>query len=76
MNHDHTQPAMVEPATNPRAGGKAHHRLLMIACCIPMLLIALGLVFAGVVSASFLILAVICTAVMALMMGGMHEGNK
>lgn len=76
MDHDHTQPATARPVTNPRIGGKMRHRLMMIACCIPMLLIALGLVFAGVVSTSFLIFVVICTAMMALMMGGMHGGNK
>lgn len=52
------------------AGG--HSGWLMIACCVPMLLIAGALVATGVVSASFLVFAVVCTAMMALMMRGMH----
>lgn len=70
MNHDHST-----ESNSPNKKGM-NHRLLMIACCIPMLLITLGLVFAGVISASFLIFAAICTAMMALMMSGMHGGNK
>ena len=47
------------------------HGWMMIACCIPMLVIAVALVAAGVVSTSFLVFAVVCTAMMALMMRGM-----
>ena len=45
---------------------------MMIACCIPMLVIAVALVVTGVVSISFLVFAVACTAMMALMMRGMR----
>jgi hypothetical protein len=48
---------------------------MMIACCIPMLVIAIVLVATGVVSASFLIFALACTAMMALMMRGMGHGG-
>ena len=48
---------------------------MMIACCLPMLVIAIGLVAAGVVSAGFLVVSVGCTAMMALMMRGMHGGG-
>ena len=65
MNHDHSK----------QPGGKAHS-LMMIACCIPMLAIAVGLVITGVASASFLIFAVACTLMMAMMMGGMHDNPK
>ncbi len=54
--------------------GKGHGKgrgWMMIACCIPMLVIAVALVAAGVVSTSFLVFAVACTAMMALMMRGM-----
>lgn len=43
---------------------------MMIACCIPMLVIAVALVVTGVVSISFLVFAVACTAMMTLMMRG------
>lgn len=51
------------------------HRLMMIACCIPMFVIAIALVATGVASASFLIVAVACTLMMTLMMGSMHKGG-
>jgi hypothetical protein len=55
--------------------GKAPHRsghgLMMIACCIPMLVIAGILVATGVASPVFLVIAVGCT----LMMGGMGHGG-
>ena len=51
---------------------------MMGACCIPMLAVAGRLVAAGVVSAGFLLVALECPAMMALMMRGMdhraHEG--
>jgi hypothetical protein len=53
---------------------------MMIACCIPMLVIAVLLVATGVASASFLFAVLACTAMMVLMMRGMsgsdtHEHN-
>lgn len=55
--------------------GHGRHGWLMIACCIPMLAIALALVVAGVVSPGLLFVAVACTAMMALMMRGMDHGD-
>jgi hypothetical protein len=54
------------------AGG---HGWMMIACCIPMLLIAVLLVATGVASVSFLGAAIVCTVMMALMMRGMSSGG-
>ena len=57
-------------------GGHGAHGWMMVACCIPMLAVAIGLVVAGVVSAGFLLVALGCTAMMALMMRGMdHSGH-
>jgi len=60
------------PQTEPRPrhthGG---HGWMMIACCIPMLLIAVALVAAGVVSTGFVFGAVLCTVMMMLMMRAM-----
>ena len=50
------------------------HGLMMIACCIPMLVIAVVLVATGVASPGFLVVALGCMAMMALMMRGM-SGN-
>ena len=55
--------------------GHGRHGWLMIACCIPMLAIALALVVTGVVSPGFLFVAVACTAMMALMMRGMGHDD-
>ena len=62
----------------PREHGRhGRHGWMMVACCIPMLAVAIGLVAAGVVSAGFLLVALGCTAMMALMMRGMdHSGRK
>lgn len=73
---------MTDPRDNHRHPSEEHaptghgaHGLMMIACCIPMLVIAIVLVATGVVSASFLIFALACTAMMALMMRGMGHGD-
>ena len=70
--------AMKRPSVNitpaERAGRVllgSHGHLMMIACCVPMLLIAVALVVTGVAGAGFLLVAVMCTAMMALMMGAM-----
>lgn len=74
-----------DPEADPRTshedhagapGGHGGHGWMMIACCIPMLAIAVALLVAGVVSAGFLVFAVACTAMMALMMRGMSSGDS
>ena len=62
--------------TEQNAGNHGGHGWMMIACCIPMLVIAGFLVATGVVSAGFLLVAVACTAMMALMMRGMSQGGS
>ena len=62
-----------QPAKHSQSG--RGHSWMMIACCIPMLVIAIVLVAAGVVSASFLFVALGCTAMMAFMMRGMSHGD-
>lgn len=64
----------------PHAGHKPHagrgaHGWMMIACCIPMLVIAVALVAAGVASPGFIVAAIACTLMMALMMRGMDHGG-
>ena len=69
----------VGPTPAPgRAGGMAHggHSWMMIACCVPMLVIAVVLVASGVAGVGFLFGAVMCTLMMAMMMGGMGHGNQ
>jgi hypothetical protein len=66
------------PSHSGHGGHSGHsgHSWLMIACCIPMLGIGGLLVVTGVVNPSFLLYAVACTAMMALMMRGMHHGGN
>jgi uncharacterized membrane protein len=67
----------VRPDTSGhRPGGHGGHGWMMIACCIPMLVIAVVLVATGVASPGFLFLALMCTAMMAMMMRGMNHGDK
>jgi hypothetical protein len=65
-----------QPA-RPASGITGHrgHGWMMIACCIPMLVIAVILVATGVASPSFLLVAVGCTLMMALMMRSMGHGG-
>jgi hypothetical protein len=59
----------------PHAGhGSGHggHGWMMVACCIPMLVIAVILVATGVVGSGFILSAVACTA----MMGAMNRGGR
>lgn len=52
------------------------HSWAMIACCIPMLLIAVALVATGAAPPGLVFGAIACTLMMALMMRGMdHEGH-
>lgn len=53
-------------------GHRGYGRWMMIACCVPMLAVAIALVATGVVGFGFVIIAVGCTVMMALMMRGMR----
>lgn len=55
--------------------GHGGHGWLMIACCVPMLVIAVALVVTGVAGQGFIVAAVGCTVMMALMMRGMSHGD-
>jgi Flp pilus assembly protein TadB len=62
----------------PSAAGqhRGHSRWLMIACCVPMVAIAIALVATGVVGAGLIVVAAVCVAMMALMMGAMSHGGE
>lgn len=71
---------VVDGQRQPAVGGQgmAHHDghgWMMIACCIPMLVIAVILVATGAASPGFLFVAVGCTLMMAMMMRGMSHGS-
>jgi hypothetical protein len=54
---------------------RAHH-WMTIAWCIPILVLGVVLVATGVVGGGFVFVALLCTAVMALMMRGMNRVKK
>jgi len=58
-------------------GGTGHggQHWMMLACCIPMLLVAVALVVTGVVSAGAIVYALVCVAMMGVMMAGMGHGH-
>jgi drug/metabolite transporter (DMT)-like permease len=69
MNHD-----MHARSDTNGSGGRGHW--LMMACCVPMLVIVIALVASGTVSPGFLLYAVLCTAMMFFMMRGMSHGSN
>ena len=66
-------PSSVPP---PGTAGHGGHRLMMIACCVPMLVVAGILVFTGVAGYQAILVALVCTVVMAAMMFGMPGGHR
>jgi hypothetical protein len=54
--------------------GGGHGHWLMIACCIPMLVIAIVLVASGTAGSGFIFAAIMCTAMMWMMMRAMSGG--
>ena len=63
------------PQGHAHGEGQGGHRWMMIACCIPMLVIAIVLVATGVASAGLIFAAIICTAMMWMMMRGMSRSG-
>jgi len=66
------------PAADQGHAHRGHgHHWMMMACCVPMLVIAFALVATGTVGAGAVVVAIGCTLMMALMMGGMggHGGG-
>lgn len=60
-------------AQDEEGGRGGHGHWMMIACCVPMLVIAGVLVATGVVGYGFAVVAIMCTAMMALMMVAMSR---
>jgi uncharacterized membrane protein len=71
------EPETITQATTEekRSSHRPGHGWMMIACCIPMLVIAVVLVATGVASPGFLVIAIGCTVMMAIMMAGMGHGS-
>ena len=71
------------PGTDPmppehqhEAGGRhGGHRLMMMVCCIPMIVIALVLGATGAAGSGIVLSALLCTAMMTAMMFAMPGGH-
>lgn len=70
--HGHMGPDHMAQA---QPGGRGH-RWLMLACCIPMVLIVVSLLASGAAGAGAIVFAVICLGMMTLMMFTMPGGHK
>ena len=57
-------------------GRHSGHGWMMMACCIPLLVIAIALVATGVVGSGLIFAAIMCTAMMAMMMRMMSGGSE
>ena len=60
-------------APSARHGG---HRLMMVLCCIPMLVVVVALVVTGAAGSGAIAWALLCVAMMALMMFAMPGGHR
>ena len=60
-----------EGAGHQGKGGHSRHRWMMIACCIPMLVIAGALVLTGTVGIGVVVFVLGCVGMMAVMMFSM-----
>lgn len=56
-------------------GGHGGHGWMMMACCIPMIVIAVALVASGTAGSGVIVGALLCTAMMAAMMLAMPGGH-
>lgn len=71
----HERQVANQPEDGHGSSGHGSHRLMMIACCIPMLLIVGVLVATGVAGTGAIVYAAICLGIMAVMMYAM-PGSK
>lgn len=71
-----SEPGLGSSPQRSRDRGHGGHSWMMIACCFPMLAIAVVLVATGVASSGFLLGAVACTVMMAMMMRAMSGGDS
>jgi len=65
----------VSAHSTPPHPGLTRHGWMMMICCVPMLVIAIVLVATGLAGVGFIFGAVMCTAMMAMMMR-MMSGNE
>jgi hypothetical protein len=65
---DGLSPHLAHEHTPERGGSRWGHHLMMLACCVPMLVVVGVLVVTGVAGTGAIVYALICTGMMAAMM--------
>jgi hypothetical protein len=68
-------PHAEQPRMTEGHAGHGGHGLMMLVCCIPMILIAVALVATGAAGSGAIVGALLCTAMMAVMMFTMPGGH-
>jgi hypothetical protein len=81
MTHCHDQHAQDETTADRTAAEPDHaahrgHGLMMLLCCIPMVIVAGGLVATGSLTVGFLLPALACAGMMWAMMRLMDSDRK
>ena len=72
-HEEHEAPA--DGAELGRGGKRAGHRWMMIACCIPMVIVVIALLVSGVAGPGAIVFAVACIVMMVAMMAMMPGGH-
>ncbi len=72
---NHTDHLRSNPSEQHESRAPVGHGWMMVACCVPMILIAAVLVASGVVSPGPLVYAVACLAMMFVVMKMMDRGG-
>lgn len=67
------QPLATTAPTSHQGHSGHGHRWMMIACCVPMVLVVVGLLISGVAGPGALVFAGVCLGMMWLMMKAMPD---
>lgn len=68
-DHSHVDgPQGLQRPDDSTQTGHSGHRWMMLACCVPMLIIVAALIVTGVAGTGAIIFAAVCVGMMALMM--------
>ena len=70
-----SDPDTEQPGVTEGHAGHGGHGLMMLVCCIPMILLAVALVASGAAGSGVIVGALLCTAMMAVMMLAMPGGH-
>ena len=73
MSHRTPKEDELNTAQTEKAGHGGHSHWLMLACCVPMLVVVGVLVATSVISAGFIVAAIACVAMMGAMMFAMSR---